>query len=298
LREGWSGERVGTDYANDEKRIMLKEHRYRLCLIVGVQPLRAQPLFDDADGGTPQRFVWFSAADHDMPDVEPPEPAKLDLGRWERMAQLAANPNIVSPVSLDTDRNWKLGDSPDPADFEVLSVPDAAIAEIKATQRAIRRGHADVDPLDGHRQLVQLKIAAGLMALEGRRQAVAESDWQRAGVVMAHSDFTRRKAQSDLRSKAKAENTHRGRSEGERELAKMEVIDEDRRVKNMANRILESLRAKDGQTVSVLRKSLSGGSRNRDVCDKAVSHLDSTGAVRSEPFTARNGQESARLWLT
>ncbi|MFW3123978.1 hypothetical protein MMAG44476_40008, partial [Mycolicibacterium mageritense DSM 44476 = CIP 104973] len=71
LREGWSGERLGQDYAGDDKRIILQDNRYRLCLSLGVQPLRAAPIFDDADGGTPQRFVWFSAVDHDLPDVEP-----------------------------------------------------------------------------------------------------------------------------------------------------------------------------------------------------------------------------------
>lgn len=73
LREGWSGGRLGQDYAGDDKRIILRENRYR-CVSSSVCSRYAQPLFDDADGGTPQRFVWLPAVDPDMREVEPAEP--------------------------------------------------------------------------------------------------------------------------------------------------------------------------------------------------------------------------------
>ena len=173
LRSAWSGERLGHDYAGEDKRIVLEEHRYRLCLVVGVQPLRAGHLFDDADAGTPQRFVWFTAIDDDMPDTEPDEPTGLTLGRWERTTGgNGSGVGVVGLVDIDTARNRQLADTADPAHFEVLNVPDIARDEIKTVQRALRRGNANVDPLDGHRLLVALKIAAALMVLEGRRHTI------------------------------------------------------------------------------------------------------------------------------
>lgn len=290
LREGWSGERLGLDYAGEDKRIVLMDNRYRLCLSLGVQPLRAGTLFDDVDGGTPQRFVWFPTTDRDIPDVEPAEPPRLDLGRWEPTPNLVADDDLI--------RNGLLDKPVDPADFDVLIIPEEVKAEIAATQRTIRRGIANVDPLDGHRLLVTLKVAAALMALEGRRHEVTGSDWQRAKVVMAISDLTRQAVRKQLASKAKEANVARGRAEGEREIVKTTMIAEDQqRVFKMAERIREALKIADGQTVSKLRKSLTQGNRNRDVFDKAVPFASDNGLVRREDFTARNGQEGARLWL-
>ena len=73
LRYALSGERLGIDYAADDKAIVLQSQRYRLCLIVGVQPLRAAPIFDDADAGTPQRFVWFPVSDPTDRRIDPPK---------------------------------------------------------------------------------------------------------------------------------------------------------------------------------------------------------------------------------
>ncbi|OPX12844.1 hypothetical protein B1790_02905 [Mycobacterium sp. AT1] len=291
LREGWSGERLGLDYAGEDKRIVLMDNRYRLCLSLGVQPLRAAPLFDDADGGTPQRFVWFPTTDPDIPEVEPPEPPRIDLGRWELNANPLSDQDMI--------RNGALATPVDPSEFDILIIPTIASEEVKATQRAIRRGFADVDPLDGHRLLVQLKIAAALMALEGRRHEVTEVDWQRAKVVMAVSDLTRQMVLDQLASKAREANLARGRAEGEREIVKTDVIVEERqRVFKMAERICEALKAENGQTVSSLRKRLASGNRNRDVFDRAFPMAVDNGMVRSEDFTARNGQDSTRLWVT
>jgi hypothetical protein len=68
FRSAWSDERVGHDYTDATKTVILQPCRYRLCMIVGVQPLRAQPLFDDIDAGSPQRFVWFPTSDPAAPD--------------------------------------------------------------------------------------------------------------------------------------------------------------------------------------------------------------------------------------
>ena len=59
---------------------------------------------------------------------------------------------------------------------------------------------------------------------------------------MSVSDITRHAVQRELQKKKVHENANRGRPEGERELAKTEVIEQDReRVKNMADRIRRSV---------------------------------------------------------
>ena len=45
--------------------------RYRLGLVAGIQPEVAGPLMEDAEAGTPQRFLMLPAIDPDAPDVTP-----------------------------------------------------------------------------------------------------------------------------------------------------------------------------------------------------------------------------------
>ncbi|MGH3420326.1 MAG: hypothetical protein ACRDOD_12150, partial [Streptosporangiaceae bacterium] len=78
LRRLYMAERLGHLYVDPTKRIEIEAHTYRAGLVAGVQPGRAGVLLDDADGGTPQRFVWFPTAYPAHPDVRPDPPAS----RW------------------------------------------------------------------------------------------------------------------------------------------------------------------------------------------------------------------------
>ncbi|RFZ35143.1 hypothetical protein DAVIS_04693 [Mycobacterium marinum] len=285
LREGWSGERLGQDYAGEDKQVVLSPHRYRLCLVVGVQPLRAAPLFDDADGGTPQRFVWFTAIDDDMPDVEPSEPPKLDLGRWEPHTK-------TFPLSIDATRNGQLHERIDPADFHILGVPGSVSDEIKATQRAIRKGN--VDPLDGHRLLVQLKIAAALMALEGRKRDITEHDWRRAATVMEMSDHTRKNVAEELTRRKSEMNASRGRFEGERaDIA--DQIKTSRAVERVADKIANYLEKQgDPMARSDVRKKFN--SRDRIYFDEAEMYLIEKRRIAKDE-AANNGPDGFVLRL-
>lgn len=74
LRRAYTGDRLGFQYADPDKRLPIDRHSYRMGLLVGIQPGRAGALLDDADGGTPQRFLWASAIDPDAPDDRGDEP--------------------------------------------------------------------------------------------------------------------------------------------------------------------------------------------------------------------------------
>lgn len=289
LREGWSGERIGHDYAGEDKAIKLAPNRYRLCMVVGVQPERAAFLMHDADAGTPQRFIWLPTNDPELPDQPPDEPPPLNLGRWPE-----PKAGVVDP---DTTRNAQLADSPDPTEYAVIGVPAAITDQIRATQLAIGRGVTNVDPLDGHRHLVRLKIAAGLMALENRHTQITESDWERAGVVMKVSDLTRKEVLRKMELQRECENRNRGRAEAQREIVRTHIINEEKElIEAMAKRIVERLEIEDGQTLSKIRKAVSAAS-TRERFDAAVRYAVEHLSVTREDFTAHNGQDSARLWL-
>jgi hypothetical protein len=72
----------------------------------------------------------------------------------------------------------------------------------------------------------RLKVAAAFAVLDEHLHdhGVTAEDWELAGHVMAVSDATRADVQTALASAADSRNTARGRAEGQRELAKVEVV--------------------------------------------------------------------------
>ena len=138
LRSALMGEQLGHLYVDPAKRLEVAPHTYRLALTVGIQPARAGVIFNDADGGTPQRFVWMPTGDPDAPE----DPGKEPM-----------------PV------NWR------PPEWPLDSVlPVCAVAKeaIMAARHDELRGIGS--ELDGHRLLLREKIAAALDLLNGEAE--------------------------------------------------------------------------------------------------------------------------------
>ena len=205
LRYAWSGERLGIDYAADDKAIVLQSQRYRLCMVVGVQPLRAAPIFDDADAGTPQRYVWFPVSDPNRPEERPAEPARLDLPPWPGLRSNCFDDDAESGGVLDFGRDMKLANEmnqpADPDTFEVMFVPDAVCKAIDEQAFAVLGDQDDIDPLDGHKLLCREKLAAAI-AILCQRKEITEQDWELAGTAMKVSDLTRAEALKTLDAEA------------------------------------------------------------------------------------------------
>lgn len=272
LRQAWSGEDLAEDFADETKTILLRGNRYRFAMVLGVQPGRAKPLFDDADGGTPQRFIWLPAVDPDIPDIAPDDPPRLDLPRWPGMY----SQGIADP---DTVLNAELGNEADAGEYQILGIPDSVRQLMQDTMREIQRGNPDVDPLNGHKNLVRLKLAAALMALECRYDAVTQEDWDRAGVVMAVSDATRQSIQELHRSEAERINESRGKMDGIR-ASVAEDTKHNRDVARVTANVLKKLKANDGaMTHNALRKSFHV--RDRDCFDYVEKSLISSGQIKS-----------------
>jgi hypothetical protein len=68
---------------------------------------------------------------------------------------------------------------PGPDRLRVLGIPPEATKAIDTVAREKLRGNPDVDPLDGHKLLCRLKVAAALMRLCNRRE-ITSQDWELA----------------------------------------------------------------------------------------------------------------------
>lgn len=265
LRSAYSGEELGFSYADPAKAVRLCAHRYRLCLTVGVQPGRGSGLLDDADGGTPQRFLWLPTTDPDAPEDTPEAPARYELPIWPTNAG-------ASKIVLGTVSAVGLLDVPaKPGDLHTLGIPKVARTAIDEHRRKMLRGDTGTDPLDGHRLLCRLKVAAALMWLDRRTDEVSEGDWELAGTVMAVSDATRRSVVSALSDKAQASNRARGRADAVRaEAAEEARADLDaERIERVTNNVVAILEDSGGEkSRSDVRKKIAR--RDREYFDEHV----------------------------
>ncbi|SIJ03577.1 Bifunctional DNA primase/polymerase, N-terminal [Mycobacteroides abscessus subsp. bolletii] len=292
LRSAYSGEELGFSYADPAKSVRLCAYRYRLCLTVGVQPGRGSGLLDDADGGTPQRFVWLPTTDPDIPDEAPEAPAAYELPIWPTNAG-------ASKITLGATGALGLLDVPaKPGDLRTLTIPNVARTAIDEHRCKMLRGDTGTDPLDGHRLLCRLKVAAALMWLDRRTDEVSEQDWELAGMVIAVSDATRRSVVAALAEKAQASNRARGRADTVRAVAAEEArADMDaERIERVAKNVVSILEDFGGEeSRSNVRKKLM--SRDRSIFDEHVEQELIESGVIEVMESAGRGSKGYRLRL-
>lgn len=254
LRRAWSGESLGHHYRDKTKRITVEAQQYRLCLVAGVQPQRARALLDDADGGTPQRFVWASAIDPNAPDVLPEWPAPL---RWRPP-------------------HWARDDLRDTLTGKVwMSVPPVARETIIDARRARVRGEGDA--LDGHLLLCQLKVAAAFAIADGRLDILIP-DWDLAALLIAKSNSTRARVALTLERERAAKNRSRGIGDAERAL----IIDEQTHNaarERVMRRVLRKLAVVDDMARRDLSRAIA--QRDRGMLDEAIDELVEAGKIRT-----------------
>lgn len=301
LREGWSGERLGIDYGAEDKTIVLQEHRYRLCMTIGVQPLRAEPIFADADAGTPQRFVWFPVSDPDRPKNRPPEPPRLSLPAWPGLTtDVQDDPTDGDEGVLEFDRNTFLASRMDQLvesdKLEVFAVPDAVYEAVDDQAYAVLGEEEGVDPLDGHKLLCREKLAAGIAILRQHRQ-ITDQDWELAGIALAVSDSTRANVLSALSAARNDRNRKAGYAAGARKVAEAERIADEHaeKIARIATRIVEKLTAKNDQTLNAFKKD-NFSSADKPFVDEAINELEEEGRISKQVFEYR-GRPGVRLHL-
>lgn len=253
LRKAWAGEALGFGYADPTKRLDMPRHSYRLALVVGIQPGRAEGILGDVDGGTPQRFLWMPATDPGAPDITPAAPAP-----WA----------------------WSLPTLPPPSPFSglrVMEVCDEAKEFITTNRRMSLRGGTEAE--DAHAVLCRLKVAAVLAVLDGRFD-VNNEDWWLAGVVALKSRMTREEVSAAVAEKIATANRARGKAEGERAVIASAVI-EKKSIARVSQRLVNYLEA-TGEWVSHSELRKRANSRDRPWVDAAMEAAVLTGQIEEE----------------
>jgi hypothetical protein len=253
LRKLYSGEPIGFANAGKDTRNIVPAHTYAASFIVGVQPLRSDALLGGADGGLPQRFIFGPVSDPDAPEEPPDDPGvwTVKVPAWTRSG--AGHLSVVD----DTQRD--------------LVIPERTIGEIRDHRLAVLREDPDVDPLDGHKLLTQLKAAAALMALDGRT-VVSDEDWALAAVLMQVSAHTRDRCRQVLRDHHRTINTARALATADRD----EIVS-DRKLQRAKQAILRWLGKLTELPAADLRQKLKADLRHD--FGAAAAELAAEGAI-------------------
>ena len=180
-----------------------------------------------------------------------------------------------------------------PGNRRVLDMPPSVRREVLLAHRA-RLTDPDADPLDGHRMLGRLKVAAALGIFAGHLR-ITEEDWRLADVVMAVSDRTRQDVLDTLRADAAHKNASTARAEAHRAVVIEEVVNEEA-TRRVCDRLLRRLARAAGSeepwmSGSDLRKAIDSG--NRRHVERALERLVERGQVRHEEVE-RRGQTGGR----
>ena len=240
LRRAAIGEALGQTNASEERTRYIAPGSYSLGLLAGFQPSIATVLLADAHTGTPQRFFWGWADDPTIPDTPPPWPGPIE-----------PHPGRIRP------------DQPVDIDFPV------SIKQMLWRERVARgRGELEVHELDGHANLMKVKLAALFALLDGR-MAVSEDDWQLAEIVWTASCAVRdslvRRAEREAALAKQQQTDAKVELELRSHVAKKGA---DLALERVARLVHRHAAQVGGVTYGGLKKALA--SRDRAIADKAV----------------------------
>lgn len=250
LRTAWSGDTLGQTNAAEETRRQLRAHSYRLCVVAGFQPEHAGPLIADAAGGTPQRFLFASATDPALTATRPAWPGPLEL------------PNATDHIGG--------------AQFDVHPT---IVAHIIAHDLAINRGDITIDPLDSHRELLTLKVAAILAWADGGRYAIHTDDHDLARAIIDTSTRVRSWVVAlGAQHAADAERAHTARLIARNRAALNDT--ESKAIISGAKSIARRVH-KVGGTLPLrdIRHAVAGKHRDTASLDEMIEHAESEGWI-------------------
>lgn len=254
LRSAAMGQTIGQSNATEDRRRLVKKGTYSFGLIIGFQECTARPLLADAGTGTPQRFFWCWAQDPNIPEVPPKWPGPLKY-----------HPGMARPTQAT-----------------YVQFPDRIKKMLWAERLGRNRGELEVGVLDGHANLMKVKMAA-MFALFEKRRLVDEDDWRLAGIVWEHSC----KVRDTLVAAARRE-VERARQVEEDAVVHLAVRTHeaknnvDRNLERIARRIhrlvVKATRdAPGGMTWGAIRRDLA--STDRPLIEQAVALAVSMGLV-------------------
>ena len=237
LRTAWTGATLGAANAQEATTRFIPDGEYSMGILIGWQPKAAMTLINDAAGGTPQRFLWLSALDPDMPDDpdERPEQVRLPLcdGHGSPIRGM-----VHFPVEIK-----------------------------RALRLALVQKHRTGDgggELHSHEPLMRCKLAALLCVLDGRRM-VDQDDWRLAGMIWQVSCAVRDRlvafGETERRVRVEQELERHAEMAQAAELARVQVTAD---VERVARRIWKIVFAEDERFAQIKRTTVRKDKMGRD----------------------------------
>lgn len=293
LRKIWSGEALGGMYAAKERRRPVRAHAYRASVVAGIQPARSGVLLHDADGGTPQRWLWLPVHDptaiRRADKLKPPsyqgQPPSVDFDVWVPTGELRGEKDEPLPVEIKTR-------------YEIAVCKAAWDEIIDARELNLISEHGS---MDSHSLLTRLKVAA-LLAILNRRMEVTQDDWRLAKTVMWVSNQTRAKCQSELDQAEEEEHARKGRGRAAASIAEdmhRVVIRDERatRVQEIGAKILAVMQENPGTEYSPkqLREMAMDAKTQRAYAADVLAALEATPGVVLGPEVSSGGRRIRKM---
>lgn len=237
MRSAISGTRIGFGYRGNGTQ--LPPRSYSLAIVIAAQPTRMQWLLDEADAGTPQRFLWFTS---DFPDMPRPDEILTEPG-----APKLTLPPLAGPTEF--------------------VFPDQVRAEVRQARYDNRAG--DKGEMYSHLMLTRCKVAALLAASEGRINVTGE-DWTDAGAVIDRSQKVIAATTAALAAEAGKALERQGRADGHRQVAADRIVSSavENRVALRIGRHVHSHATEYGCVRKCIRAGLA--SRDRQSVEAAI----------------------------
>lgn len=183
LKSAFSGEDLGFNNADKERRFPVNRLSYRLAVCIAIQPTIAAGLLEDREGGTPQRITWHSLTDPHIPDIDhlPDFPGQLE---WKQPDwQKAPERRVIDGYNRS-----------------VITIDPQIRRNILSEHLAKNRGTLVVDEMKSQRSVMLYKIGALLAILDGRYH-VTQEDWELAEMVVDTSDQVREWTEKQIDAK-------------------------------------------------------------------------------------------------
>lgn len=243
IRTAWSGGPLGQALADTERTRYVEGFAYSLGMVIGFQPETVQSLLADGAAGTPQRFLWASGYDLDLPDGDFDEikPFRLPVEYQDG-----------SPVT------------------GLIRGPEWLRVELRETRRRHLRGELRVEQDDSQEVAMRCKLAS-LFALIDERMTVDDEDWQLADLMWTTSAAIR--DQLTELGRREVEMVARRKSEAAVELAvashtRMKELDGD--VERVARWVARRIHERGPATAGDTKRAAAG--RDRAVFSLALAH--------------------------
>ena len=264
---------LGQTNATQERKRIIPPGQAAYGVVIAIQPDLVGPLFQDAEAGTPQRFLWAATtAPTPKPGSRPDWPGPLP--RQEISSQ------ITSKHQQNLGGYNRL----------VLTFPESVKREVEENDH--HRQQYGSKALDEHTDLIRLKIAGLLAGLQGRLD-ISEEDWQLAGIVVESSRRVRDRLRDHLMAKQREQEQISAEKAARRSVVVTERT-ENWRVVQVAGKLAAKVHKDPGKWApGKLRASLSKVQREwfddalehaTDSCWVALRTDDTDGGTRERLF--------------